>query len=141
MYSKADRRKILDELYPQLEQGKGLNTICNEQKEIDKNYPTRNTITNWVNDLGKEEIDRYARSRDAGVHALVESMTDIAKKCLPDSGSVGKARLEIDVIKWTSSKLFAAVYGDKQVLDHQSKGEKIALNIIGTDQKTIDNAG
>lgn len=123
-YSKADRRKILDELYPELEKGKGVNTVCNENEH----FPSASNINVWINELGKEETDRYTGAREAGVHALFEEINTIADECKGDKDAINKARLRIDSRKFTVSKLNPKKYGDRTNVDLKTDGT-ITLNI------------
>jgi hypothetical protein len=84
---------------------------------------------------------KYARAREAQAHLYFELIRDIAfddkgdfyvedGKTVADHARVQRARLKVDALKWTSSKLLPRVYGDKPA-EEQPKDLKISWIVTG----------
>jgi hypothetical protein len=113
-YTPEIAAKICDRMI----EGESLLKICAEN-----GMPDRTTIYRWLE--GRNEFrDRYARAREAQAHYYFELIRDIAfdddgdffienGKMVADHARVQRARLKVDALKWTSSKLLPRIYGDK----------------------------
>ena len=131
-YSKAEKRKILDELYPELEKGKGVNTVC----KANKHFPSASNIDAWIKGLGEKELDKYTQARARGVHSAFEEITTIADECEPDRDAIAHAKLRIDSRKFAVSKLNPEKYGDRTNVDLKTEGT-ITLNINHVGKETL----
>lgn len=69
------------------------------------------TVLEWCK-YHPEFAEQYARAMEIRAHRMVDEMREIAAS-VTDQASAARARLEIDVIKWQSSKMLPKVYGDK----------------------------
>jgi hypothetical protein len=106
------------EICSRMIEGESLLKIC-----ADDDMPARVTIYRWLEKHAAFR-DRYARAREAQAHYYFELIRDIAfddkddffienGKVVADHARVQRARLKVDSLKWTSSKLLPRVYGDK----------------------------
>jgi len=124
----------------------GLNDIA-----LIDGIPDQTTISLWIRDEKKvdpeDELEEdfsllYARAKKNQMHMLGEEMLEIADDASNDymlragrdedspgwqenGDTTARSRLRLDTRKWLMSKLEPKVYGDKQQIDHTSKGEKI----------------
>jgi hypothetical protein len=121
--------EIAEEICDRMIEGESLNKICSQE-----GMPSRVTVYRWLD--GNEAFrHKYARAREAQAHYYFELIRDIAfddkgdfyvedGKTVADHARVQRARLKVDALKWTSSKLLPRVYGDKP-LEEQPKNMKI----------------
>lgn len=81
-----------------------------------KRLPALKDFYKWL-DADKEKAERYVRACDERTEALFDDIYEIARQAESDRGSVSKARLEIDAIKWVIGKQKPKKYGEvKEVL-------------------------
>lgn len=88
--------------------GETLTQVCR-----DPDMPCRDTVYEWM-DSRPDFTDAYARARDRMADAHFDAMIDEAD--LPDGATpaqVQAARLKVDTMKWTASRLRPAAYGDR----------------------------
>jgi hypothetical protein len=113
-YTAEIAAKICDRMI----EGESLLKICNTE-----GMPSRVTVYRWL-ESRDEFRDKYARAREAQAHYYFELIRDIAfddegdffienGKMVADHARVQRARLKVDALKWTSSKLLPRIYGDK----------------------------
>jgi DNA-binding CsgD family transcriptional regulator len=79
------------------------------------------TFMNWV-DANPALSIQYAHARARLIDAKVESMEEIADEAMKSENAarIAGARLLIDTIKWTSSKLASKKYGDRLEIDQKT---------------------
>lgn len=101
----------------------------------DSHMPDRLTILRW-----KREMDhfrnQYALAKEEQAETYEEMMLNTAR----NEEDVNRARLIVDTMKWTASKLKPKKYGDK--VDHTSGGKELPapiLNILSISDTTHDN--
>jgi len=93
------------------------------------NFPDKQRIYSWLRDVPGFG-DQYLIARQQQANVLADSMLDIIEN-IPtiedsfgneriDSGMLGKAKLEYEVLKWHASKMAPKIYGDKKTDDDKS---------------------
>jgi hypothetical protein len=98
-------------------------------------FPNQSTIYAWIYDH-PEFSKLYFDARRSQAAVLADSMLDITDY-IPtfedkkgneriDSGILGKAKLEYEVLKWHASKMAPKIYGDKQIIE-QTTSENESL--------------
>ena len=100
---------ILDEILQRLEQGESLSGICNSDRA---RLPRPSTITDLCASDAAFSV-RYARARNAGIDHLAERGLAVAADDTRDPNS---RRVELDAIKWFTSKMRPDKYGDSSKL-------------------------
>lgn len=115
VYSEELAAKILAEL----EDGKGLRTICRELGIV------RRTVRKWVTEDYEGFGARYVRARDIGYDEVAEDIIEISDDgtrdySVTEDGAeivnhdhINRARLRVDSRKWLLAKLAPKRYGDK----------------------------
>lgn len=111
--------------------GESLRAMC-----ATPDMPDRVTVFRWI--AAHDEFrNQYARAREAQADTLFEEILDIADdgwndSYVDDNGTrrtdqevIARSRLRVDARKWMASKLAPKKYGDRQEIDHTSKGEQI----------------
>lgn len=101
-------QEIADELCQRISDGESLRSIC-----ADKEggwLPHERTVYRWLEE-NEAFRQQYARAREAQADGKFEQAWDIATSATAESVQV--ARLQIDTIKWQTSKLAPKKYGDK----------------------------
>lgn len=102
--------EILDEIFSRLEAGESLSGICYSEPE---RFPRPSTITDLCA-ANAEVSARYARARNAGLDRLAEQSLSVASDKHRDPNC---RRVELDAIKWFTSKLRPDKYGDASKLE------------------------
>ena len=89
-------------------------------------FPSQSTIYAWIYDH-PEFSGQYFEARKSQAAVLADSMLDITDE-IPtfydkddneriDSGMLGKAKLDYEVLKWHASKMAPKIFGDKQQIE------------------------
>jgi hypothetical protein len=100
--------------YVQLAGGMSLKRICEK-----KTMPSRQSVYSWLR-LHEEFLDNYTRAKDDSADALADDIIDIAQGVLKKKYDPQAARVAIDGMKWSASKLKPKKYGDKLDLTGES---------------------
>jgi len=107
----------------------------NKLKKMYKNFPDKSTIYAWMH-THEEFSNQYLVARQKQATVLADSMLDISDE-IPviedkdgneriDSGMLGKAKLNYEILKWHASKMAPKIYGDKvNQEDKTSLGETL----------------
>jgi hypothetical protein len=106
-------KELGDAICAELAGGKSLKRIC-EKKEM----PSRQTVYSWLR--LPEFLDNYTRAKDDSADALADDIIDIAQGVLKKKYDPQAARVAIDGMKWSASKLKPKKYGDKLDLTGES---------------------
>jgi hypothetical protein len=116
---------IVDEILDRIGQGETLTTIVK-----DKHIPGLGTIYQWRRQY-PAFLEAYTRARQDQADSYADRMNNLADQCreelkdLPDPrlSNAWKEtyRMELDALKWTSSKLKPQLYGDKAMVDINSQ--------------------
>ena len=77
---------------------------------------SRQTIYTWI-DIKEGFLDRYTRATNERADYKAEEIDRIAYEVLDGMHDAHAARVAIDALKWTASKLKPKAYGDRQVVD------------------------
>jgi hypothetical protein len=112
-------------------EGESLLRICKEE-----GMPDRTTIYRWL-ERHDEFRDKYVRAREAQMDFYTDLIREIAfddsgdffvedGKVVADHARVQRARLKVDALKWTASKLAPRQYGDKPELPPVGTGNHIS---------------
>ena len=117
----AYSKKIADKICDRLVQGESLNKICKST-----NMPNIRTVFKWLNENEDFKKD-YTEARKLQAHTFADMLNDIAQDASGDiitldgkqvlnSLNLGRAKLQIDALKWQASKLLPKVYSDRTTL-------------------------
>ena len=114
-------QELINEVCARIAEGQSLRQIVE-----DDNMPGLRTIMTWLGDPTKEYFkQQYAKAKETQADSYEDRMLVIAQT-EPD---VQRARLIIDTMKWTASKLKPKKYGDK--LDVTSDGKALPTPLLG----------
>lgn len=114
-----------DEICNRLAKGESLRSICGPGR--DDFLPGQNTVFKWLDEV-PEFAKQYARAREAQADNRFEMAWEIAQKATAEDVQV--ARLQIDTIKWQTSKLAPKKYGDRLDVAHSGS---LTVNVGGQD--------
>lgn len=95
--------------------------------KIYEEFPSESTIYAWIYDHPEFSL-QYFEARKSQAAVLADSMLNITDN-IPtfedkegveriDSGMLGKAKLNYEVLKWHASKMAPRIFGDKQVIEN-----------------------
>jgi hypothetical protein len=136
---KPDRKDTIPEIIDWIASGNSLRSIC--QRE---GFPPLSTFLRWVSQ--DEELEkRYAAAMQMRADIHHEEMFDIAADASKDfvdlvddetgecrkvanPNAIRRAQLEIDVRKWSLSRMNPKKYGDKVDLNHGGKVKVVQLD-------------
>lgn len=113
--------EVADEICDRLAKGQSLRSICAD-KEGDW-LPSARTFHRWLasdEEWAEALRQQYAHAREMQADAKFDEADDIAKSATPETVQV--ARLQIDTIKWQTSKLAPKKYGEKVTTEHTGAG-------------------
>lgn len=104
--------KAANEICDRLIKGESLRSICADQEG--GWLPSETTVMRWL--ASEEEWaaafrQQYAHAREMQADTKFEQAWDIAEKATAETVQV--ARLQIDTIKWQTSKMAPKKYGEK----------------------------
>jgi len=142
MYKPIERKAIKKNILKEIRKGKSINEIKNKN-----GIPDDNTIYTWLN-KDAEFKDNYVRARqDQAIFYAekIQSVISDLKEHEPSRELTDIARLEIDTLKWTASKLLPKVYGSSlnqtniQVNVEPVKGMTIVNDMSNIDDVEADN--
>lgn len=106
---------IANSIFEELSTGRSLRQICSSS-----DMPCIKTIYNWI-DNRDGFLQQYTRAREQQAEYFAQDIVNIADT----EEDPQRAKIRIDARKWVASKLKGSLYGDKQSIDHTSKGEKL----------------
>lgn len=93
------------------------------QISADSHIPDRLTILRWKR-VNEDFYNQYARAKEEQAETYEEMMLSTARS----EEDVQRARLIVDTMKWTASKLKPKQYGDK--IDHTTNGKDLPTPIL-----------
>ena len=127
----AYSEEAMQEILCRISAGESLKAICKE-----RHLPSREVVYGWL-DKQSALYDRYARAREIQADSHFDAITDAAKDVLKGELDPNQARVAIDAMKWTASRLKPREYGDKSELKvEQTNGSFFeALRIIDEREK------
>lgn len=103
---------IADEILRRIANGESLRRIC-----LDSHIPSLVTIRKWVLENRDGFAPRYKEARDMQADYYQELILEEAWR---EDINPNLARLRVDALKWTASKLKPGSYGDK--VSHEVTG-------------------
>jgi len=125
---------ITNEILTRIAKGETLIDICK-----DRHIPGLDTIYGWRRAHPKF-ADEYTQARMAMADTYADKMNTLAAKCRNELSDLTDARLsnawketyrmELDALKWTSSKLKPQLYGDKAMVDINSQVKVVAPDAV-----------
>ncbi|OGQ34709.1 MAG: hypothetical protein A3A72_07385, partial [Deltaproteobacteria bacterium RIFCSPLOWO2_01_FULL_38_9] len=96
-YTEEQKRKILKEVMDKLPEGESLRGIAQKRGVSD------GRVHEWIKSLGLWED--YAHVRELRAHTFFERINDIAFLALANKVDPNAARVAIDALKWTISRM------------------------------------
>lgn len=99
-----------DEICERLAEGRSLNSICKSG-----GMPNEHTCRRWALDPDHDFAPKYVRARAMGYDRMSSEIIDIADNSSIEDLSV--RQFQVDVRKWTLSKVLPKVFGDKTTSD------------------------
>ena len=103
--------EIGDKICALITDGISLNKIC----QMDE-FPALKVVYSWLRN-NEAFSNNYARAKQEQADTYTDKITDIAMDTLSGKYEPNNARIAIDALKWTASKLKPKAYGDRQVID------------------------
>ena len=101
-----------------------------------KDMPARSAIYTWM-DQHSSFKDKYTRARKDRADWRADNIDTICQDLKNGVIDHQTARILIDAEKWQAGKENGSRYGDKQTIDHQSKGEKLSSPSQMTDEQLL----
>lgn len=120
IYTDALAEKVLGLIAGGDDEPKSLHEICKEAWA-----PGHTSVFKWLKE-NKGFADKYARARELQADWYFDQMDKIARDCGYTHEDIGRARLQIDTLKWKLSKMIPKKYGDKLDVAHEGN-----LNLKG----------
>lgn len=112
-------QQLIDEICERIALGETLRSIC-----LDNHMPDRITILRWLK-KNPEFRNQYAQAREDQADTFAEEIIDIGRT----AGDAQLGRLQMDALKWASSKIAPKKYGDR--VEHEHTGSQ-KLNLSFT---------
>lgn len=103
---------VADEICRRISNGESLRRIC-----LDSHLPSLVTVRKWVIQDRDGFASRYKEARDMQADYYQELILDEAFR---EDTDPQRARLRVEALKWTASKLKPGSYGDK--VSHELTG-------------------
>ena len=118
---------LADKICWALVEGNSLRSICASSE-----MPDVMTVLGWAMDPEHDFYLQYKEARVKQAELKIDDIDDLAKSALTkvkmtpfgesiDPAAVAAIRLIIDVRKWSASKVFPKVYGDKLELEQKQQ--------------------
>ena len=124
--------ELADRMMIEIASGMSVRALC---EDLDWT-PDKKTFYTWMF-KHPEFLHKYEIAKAAQAQWTAELIEDIADNATPETIQVDKLRTEVR--KWNASRLLPKKYGDKQVIDHQTQGEKIdgvAVSFVASPHET-----
>lgn len=103
--------ELIDEICQRIAEGRSVASVAR-----DEDMPDNKTMWRWLNsDEGFRQS--YARAIAARAMAHADRIDDVSSAVLAGKIPPDAARVAIDAMKWTASRLLPKVYGDKQQVE------------------------
>ena len=82
----------------------------------DDDMPSDFTIWKWMNERESFSL-KYARAIEARAMAHADEISDLSRRVVLGEVPPDVARVALDGLKWTASRLLPKIYGDRQSVD------------------------
>jgi hypothetical protein len=121
-------QQLADEICERIALGETLRSIC-----LDNHIPDRITVLRWLK-KHNDFRNQYTQARLDQADTFAEEIIDIGRT----AGDAQLGRLQMDALKWASSKIAPKKYGEK--VEHEVNGsQKLNLTFtIGGRDDTVD---
>lgn len=110
---------LANEILERISAGESLLSITKEE-----HMPDRVSVYRWI-EAHEEFRNNYARAKELQAETYEDMMLDTART----EDDVNRARLIVDTMKWTASKLKPKKYGDK--VDLTTNGKDLPSPLLG----------
>jgi hypothetical protein len=111
------------EICNRIAEGTPLTKIC-----LSPDIPSYRTVLLWRAEK-PEFLQLYKASREDAADTLADRIIELAELVLTGEVEANKARVAIDALRWTASKLKPKTYSEKVAVRHQTDAQ-----IVITDQ-------
>lgn len=108
-------KEVAIKICAEIAEGKSLRSIVGRD-----DMPAMSTVFLWLSD-NEWFSEQYARAKLESADAHADDINDIAKRTLEGTYDPASARVAVDALKWTASKLKPKKYGDKLELENNVK--------------------
>jgi hypothetical protein len=103
--------ELMDEICRRIAEGRAVKSICE-----DEDMPTFSFVWKWISEDAVFE-HRYARAIQQRALNHADEITLISQRVMRGEVPPDAARVALDAMKWTASRLLPKVYGDKQIVE------------------------
>ena len=103
--------ELMLEICRRIALGRAVINVCK-----DEDMPSFDMVWRWVNE-DEEFSERYARAIQQRALAHADEITVISQEVREGRMPPDAARVVIDAMKWTASRLLPKTYGDKQIVE------------------------
>ena len=116
---------IVHEICALVADGGNIKTVLKSNNK----FPSFETWRRWKNENEIVYVLYVNSIQDKGesVDAQIDEIMDGLKESLYDAST---ANVLIQTLKWKAAKYYPKMFGDKQVIDHQSMGKQINITPI-----------
>lgn len=113
-------------------------------------FPDKSTVYAWMH-AHSEFSNQYLEARKSQAAVLADSMLDISEN-IPvfeddkgveriDSGMLGKAKLDYEVLKWHASKMAPKIFGDRQQVEQvTTENDELKKELADLRAKLLEQA-
>lgn len=103
--------ELLEEICARISEGQSLASVCR-----DDDMPEIRAVWRWL--ASDEDFSRdYARAIQARAMAHADRVLDVTEAVMRGEIPADAARVALDGMKWTASRLLPKMYGDRQQLE------------------------
>ena len=103
--------ELMDEICRRIAEGRAVKNVCQ-----DEDMPTFSFVWKWISEDAVFE-HRYARAIQQRALNHADEITFMVQEVREGKLPPDAARVAIDAMKWTASRLLPKVYGDKQIVE------------------------
>ncbi len=103
--------ELMEEICQRIAEGRSVKSICN-----DDDMPSFGFVWRWISEDAVFE-HRYARAIQQRALNHADEIAQLSQQVISGQVPPDAARVAIDAMKWTASRLLPKVYGDKQIVE------------------------
>lgn len=111
-------KELADSICVRIAGGESLRKICREPE-----MPALSTVLLWAVDDREGFSAQYTRAREAQGYYAGDVIKDWADDAAEGNMEPNQARVAIDGYKWVAERQAGRVYGNKQTIDQNVKGD------------------
>jgi hypothetical protein len=105
-------QELVDSICSQVGDGMSLRKVCEHS-----DMPDMTTVFKWLRE-NEDFSHHYARAKEASADSHADRIGDLSERILAGEYDPQAARVAIDALKWTASKLKPKKYGDRIHTEH-----------------------